>query len=109
VAVELAGVAAHELNQPLTSIMGYAEMLRRRVPEGDPGRKGLDVICREAERMAGIVRKIGQITSYQTKPYVGSSQILDLSGSSGPGGQAGAGEPPAASAGRGRPPDGEGT
>jgi PAS domain S-box-containing protein len=78
VAVELAGVAAHELNQPLTSILGYAEMLKRRVPESDPGRKAVDVICREAERMASIVRKIGQITAYQTKPYVGSSQILDI-------------------------------
>ncbi|MBI3178875.1 MAG: PAS domain S-box protein, partial [Deltaproteobacteria bacterium] len=29
VAAELAGAAAHELNQPLTSILGYAEMLKR--------------------------------------------------------------------------------
>ena len=78
VAVELAGTAAHELNQPLTSILGYAEMLRRRIPENDANRKSVDVICREVERMAGIVRKIGQITAYQTKPYVGGSQILDL-------------------------------
>jgi PAS domain S-box-containing protein len=78
VAVELAGAAAHELNQPLTSILGYAEMLRRRVPEDDPNRKPIDVICRETERMAGIVKKIGQITSYETKPYVGGSTILDL-------------------------------
>jgi hypothetical protein len=53
-------------------------MLKRRVPEGDPGRKAVDVIARETERMASIVRKIGQITAYQTKPYVGSSQILDI-------------------------------
>jgi PAS domain S-box-containing protein len=78
VAVELAGVAAHELNQPLTSIFGYAEMLRRRLPEDDPNRKAVITICQEAERMASIVRKIGQITAYQTKPYVGSSQILDI-------------------------------
>ncbi len=78
VAVELAGAAAHELNQPLTSILGYAEMLRRRLPDGDPNRKPVDVICRESERMAEIVKKIGQITAYETKPYVGGSQILDL-------------------------------
>lgn len=80
VAAELAGTAAHELNQPLTSILGYAEMIRRRIPETDVNRKAIDTICRETERMAGIVRKIGQITEYETKPYVGGSQILDLSG-----------------------------
>lgn len=87
VAVELAGVAAHELNQPLTSIMGYAEMLRRRMPDDEPGRKAVTTICQEADRMASIVRKIGQITAYQTKPYVGTSQILDI-------GANGGGEPP---------------
>ncbi|MBI5509778.1 MAG: PAS domain S-box protein [Deltaproteobacteria bacterium] len=78
VAMELAGAAAHELNQPLTSILGYAEILRRRLPADDANRKPVDTICRETERMAAIVKKIGQITAYQTKPYVGSSQILDL-------------------------------
>jgi hypothetical protein len=32
----------------------------------------------EAERMADIVRKIGKITKYETKSYVGSQRILDL-------------------------------
>jgi signal transduction histidine kinase len=79
VAVELAGTAAHELNQPLTSILGYAELLKRRLDDGHPiDRKPIEVICREAERMAAIVRKIGQITAYETQPYVGGSQILAL-------------------------------
>ena len=33
---------------------------------------------RVSERMAEIVRKIGRITRYETKAYVGSTQILDL-------------------------------
>jgi len=32
----------------------------------------------EAERMAEIVKKIGRITRYETKEYVGSASILDL-------------------------------
>jgi hypothetical protein len=36
------------------------------------------VIRAEAERMAEIVRKIGKITKYETKPYVGQTKILDL-------------------------------
>ncbi|MBN1959976.1 MAG: PAS domain S-box protein [Deltaproteobacteria bacterium] len=81
VAVELAGAAAHELNQPLTSIMGYAELLRRKCQSNESEKKAVDIICKEVERMAAIVRKIGQITAYQTKPYIGGSQILDLSDS----------------------------
>lgn len=75
---ELAGAAAHELNQPLTSVVGYSEMLRRKVKETDPLRRPIDIIYREAERMAEIVRKIGQITRYKTKPYGGKAMIVDL-------------------------------
>ncbi|MEL7304413.1 MAG: PAS domain S-box protein [Myxococcota bacterium] len=78
VAIELAGTAAHELNQPLTSILGYAEILKSRVPSDDENRKPIEVICRETERMAKIVRKIGELTAYKTQPYVGGSSILDL-------------------------------
>ncbi len=87
---ELAGTTAHELNQPLTSIMGYAELLKRRFARGPlvtdeekkPAHAAIDVILREADRMAEIVRKIGQITRYETKPYVGETRILDLEKSS---------------------------
>lgn len=75
---ELAGTAAHELNQPLTSIMGYSELLRRRLKDDDPLVRSIDIIYREAERMAEIVRKIGKITRYETKAYVGEARIVDL-------------------------------
>lgn len=75
---ELAGTTAHELNQPLTCIMGYAELLRRRLPAGDPNVEATQMIIDQASRMADIVRKIGTIIRYETKPYVGQTQILDL-------------------------------
>ena len=80
---ELAGAAAHELNQPLTSVIGYAELLRRRL-EDPATRRGLDIIITESERMAEIVRKVGRITHYETKSYVGSTKIVDLERSSAP-------------------------
>ena len=65
------------LNQPLTSVMGYAEMLRRRLKaDEDYGFRPAEIIYKEAERMAEIVRKIGKITRYETMPYVGSSKTL---------------------------------
>ncbi len=75
---ELAGTTAHELNQPLTSVMGYSELLRKKMSPDDVHYRAIDIILREAERMAEIVRKIGKITRYETKAYVGSTQILDL-------------------------------
>jgi PAS domain S-box-containing protein len=78
VIVALAGTAAHELNQPLTSVMGYAELLKRKLKEADFAYRPVDIIYREAERMAEIVRKIGKITRFETKAYVGAAKILDL-------------------------------
>jgi PAS domain S-box-containing protein len=93
IVAELAGTTAHELNQPLTSILGYTELLRRKLvaaaaargasAEGSAELHGLAVIAREAERMADIVKKIGKITKYETKSYVGGAKILDLDRASG--------------------------
>ncbi len=78
IVAELAGAAAHELNQPLTSVMGYAELLKRRLEPHGSAYAAAEVIFNEAERMAEIVRKIGKITRYETKSYVGRARILDL-------------------------------
>lgn len=78
VIVALAGTTAHELNQPLTSVTGYAELLKRKLKTDEPTAKYVDIIYREAERMAEIVRKIGKITRFETTNYVGTSQIVDL-------------------------------
>ena len=40
--------------------------------------KAAQVIHEQADRMAEIVRKIGKITKYETKSYVGQARILDL-------------------------------
>ncbi|MGC4070503.1 MAG: PAS domain S-box protein [Polyangiaceae bacterium] len=75
---DLAGATAHELNQPLTSVIGYSELLKRNLPLDSPLANAANVIIGEAERMAEIVRRIGRITRYETKAYVGGAQILDL-------------------------------
>jgi PAS domain S-box-containing protein len=78
VAIELAGAAAHELNQPLTSVMGYAQVLMRKLGPEDAHLPTLRTILEEADRMAAIVRKLGSVTRYETKSYVGGAQIIDL-------------------------------
>lgn len=80
--VQLAGAAAHELNQPLTAIIGSIELLQRKVELGSPVRTSLDRLLVDAERMAEMVKKLGQIARYETKPYVGRTEILDLDAAS---------------------------
>lgn len=78
IVAELAGGAAHELNQPLTSVLNYAELLTRTLSPDSTQYRAASIIVSESERMAEIVRKIGKITKYETKSYVGEQKILDL-------------------------------
>lgn len=76
----LAGATAHELNQPLQSVLGLAELATRKLERGkiEEARASLQSVHEQALRMADIVRKIGTITRYETKAYVGHAEILDL-------------------------------
>ena len=64
------------------AVLGYAEIIRRRAKDGQPHLREMEALAAEAERMAEIVRKIGKITRYETKSYVGESKIIDLDRSS---------------------------
>ncbi len=63
--VRAASSVAHELNQPLTAVMGTIEMmeLRTDLPEDLPPR--LERVYGQLERMARIVRELGQVTRAQ--------------------------------------------
>ncbi len=78
----LAGTTAHELNQPLTTVMGLVELLQFKVADDEPLTAQLQRIYDETERMSAIVRRIGKITKFSTTTYVGETEILDLDKSS---------------------------
>lgn len=82
IAAQLAGAAAHELNQPLTSVMASVELLRRKLGADTTHGEIVETIVAETERMARIVRKIGRITHYETTTYIGSTRIIDINRSS---------------------------
>ena len=82
VVVEVAGAAAHELNQPLTSLLGYAELLRRQLGDDQDLRRAVETISNDARKIAEIVRKIGRITRYRTREYPGGEHIVDLDAAS---------------------------
>ncbi|MBI2467477.1 MAG: response regulator [Candidatus Rokubacteria bacterium] len=55
---ELVANVAHELNNPLTSVLGFASFIAERLPEEDPTRQELDLIMEEAGRARDIVRDL---------------------------------------------------
>ena len=77
-ATELAGATAHELNQPLTSVMGILELAILKAEEDEDLRERLERAYNQLERMAEIVRSLSRITRYRTKQYVEGIDILDL-------------------------------
>ena len=84
--IEVAGAAAHELNQPLTSVMTSMAMLRRLIGEGDETvTRMVTTLEQEAERMASIIRRFSKLTEYSTKSYVGQARIIDLDRAAGDG------------------------
>jgi signal transduction histidine kinase len=55
---ELATNIAHEINNPLTSILGFTTLLLKETGESDPRRKDLKIIESEAMRSRDIVRNL---------------------------------------------------
>ena len=51
----MAASVAHEVNNPLTTVLGYAKLLLEDKPDGHLDRPGLELIAEEAARMKGIV------------------------------------------------------
>ncbi len=77
-ALEAAGAACHELNQPLQAILGYVELILSDPPEDDDLRSKFLKIREQATRMAKITRALGSMTRYETRAYVGETRIIDL-------------------------------
>jgi len=71
---ELAANIAHEINNPLTSVLGFASYLAEQVPPGRPMREELDLIQEEAGRARDIVRDLLHFSRQREF----SSQITDL-------------------------------
>ena len=54
----LAGGISHDFNNLLTVILGYSDIMKRNLPDGDPLRRNLDEITRASERAASLTRQL---------------------------------------------------
>ena len=78
VLAETAGAAAHEINQPLTSIFGMIEILKNDLPEELSVRRKLDFIFDAACRIRDIIKKMGNVRHYETKSYSKGVDIVNF-------------------------------
>lgn len=55
---EMAAGVAHELNNPLTTVVGFTELALDELPVDSPIRKDLDLVLQEARRARSVVRRL---------------------------------------------------
>ncbi|HVY63029.1 MAG TPA: response regulator [Planctomycetota bacterium] len=78
-ALKMAGALAHEINNPLSGILGYCEFLKMTLGPQHPARAELDKILEQAKRVAEVVRRIQDLREVKFVKYVGAETIVDLS------------------------------
>lgn len=54
----LASGIAHELNNPLTGVLTFSHLLRKKMPDGSQDAEDLDLVIRETKRCAAIIRRL---------------------------------------------------
>jgi two-component system, NtrC family, sensor kinase len=55
---EMAAGVAHELNNPLTAVSGFVELILEELPAEAPHRAELELVLQEAQRARGVVRRL---------------------------------------------------
>lgn len=79
VVVQLAGTVAHRLKQPLAVAWGYLEILLEDPRELDAElARQLTEIYTALRTMDDVVNKLQRATTYQTRKYGGTMEILDI-------------------------------
>jgi PAS domain S-box-containing protein len=70
----LAGGVAHDFNNLMTAVMGYSELLLRRIPEENPWRRDIEQISKAGRRAASLTQ---QLLAFSRK-QVAQPKILDI-------------------------------
>ncbi len=76
---QLAAGIAHELNNPLTGVLTFTTLLRKKMPDGSADAEDLDLVIRETKRCASIIRRLLDFAREKTpeKAQVNINQLVD--------------------------------
>lgn len=74
----LASGIAHELNNPLTGVLTFTSLLRKKMPDGSPDAEDLDLVIRETKRCASIIRRLLDFAREKTpvKAFFDLNQVI---------------------------------
>jgi sigma-B regulation protein RsbU (phosphoserine phosphatase) len=78
--VETAGAAAHEINQPLSVVVGLAQVMLHSIPVEDDSYVDVEHIYNAGLEILKIVKEMQAVDTYQAKPYVGKANIVSFDG-----------------------------
>jgi CheY-like chemotaxis protein len=78
VLVQTAGAAAHEINQPLSVILGLSQLLQRTPNLDENQQKKLKGIGDGVKKISGIVQRMSEVEQYSTRAYVENIDIVDF-------------------------------
>jgi len=75
----LAAGIAHELNNPLTGVLTFTTLLRKKMPDGSPDAEDLDLVIRETKRCATIIRRLLDFAREKTpeKNFADLNQVIE--------------------------------
>ncbi len=76
---ELLGIAAHDLQNPLQSIMGFAMLITEKVENLPETKIMAETITRSAKRMLGIITDLLKTTAIDSGSIVLEKSIIDVS------------------------------
>ena len=74
----LAAGIAHELNNPLTGVLTFTTLLRKKMPDASADAEDLDLVIRETKRCATIIRRLLDFAREKTpeKKYADVNQVI---------------------------------
>lgn len=68
----------HEVNQPLTGICTYAELLKKNVKDDEELTRYAEKILSQSIRLGELVHKLRDITRVEITQYLGDTKMVDL-------------------------------